>query len=101
VGTPDNHFEGEKYYCVPTIENSSEMVKQMEQERATQLHQMGLMDSVSMLKKHDVKNPERMVEKAREEQGIMETIELLKENPEVMEQVEQLIAQKEQGNVQK
>ena len=78
-------FDPEKYYCIATVENSPETMKQMAKDRAIQLNGTGKMNTVDMLDILDYQNPEQMYNRALEEQGLLSGATMLKENPMLSE----------------
>jgi hypothetical protein len=80
-------WDWERYFCVPIIENNPEMIKQLKENRALQLKGIGAMGTVRMLQELGYNNAEQIAAEAQEEAGIMQIIQILQENPELMQMV--------------
>lgn len=82
-----SQFNPDLYYCVPYVDTTPEIMKQMERDRAIQLNQAGKLSSVDMLSELNYPNPEQTYQRAMEEQGILQVVQLLQENPDLMESI--------------
>jgi hypothetical protein len=80
-------FNAELYYCVPFVETTPEIMKQMEKDRAIQLNQAGKMSTVDMLNELQIPNPEQVWQRALDEQGLMQVVQILQENPDLMQSI--------------
>ncbi len=84
-GVPD--WDWERYYVVPIIENSPEMVKQLKEQRAMQLKSMGAMSTVRMLQELGYNDAERIAQEALAEMNILAAVQKLQENPELLQAI--------------
>lgn len=80
-----NNYDWQKYYIEPVIENNPEAIKQLKKQEAMQLKGMGSMGTVRMLTELGYSNAEQIVEEAQSEQGILEVVQKLQENPELIQ----------------
>jgi hypothetical protein len=84
VSARGGQFHPEQYRVDATVESSPEAVRQQKVNQAMQLYQMGAYSMMRLLKDFGIVNPEQIVNEAKEEQGILQAEEILKENPELM-----------------
>jgi hypothetical protein len=84
-----SQFNPELYYCVPYVDTTPEVMKQMEKDRAIQLNATGKMSTIDMLNEINMPNPEMTYMRAMEEQGWMQVIEFFKANPDAMTEIQQ------------
>lgn len=91
IVNPNNipQFNPDNYYCVPYVDTTPEIMKQMKADRAIQLNQAGKMSTVDMLTELNVPNPVQTYERAMAENQILQTVQLLQENPELMDAIQQ------------
>jgi len=90
VNDPENTpltFEPERTSVFCEIVENLEMMKQLDRDLAIQLHQLGIMSGLDVLDKAGINNPNRVYEAARQEQGILDIMKFLQENPEHMQQL--------------
>ena len=80
-----NNYDWQKYYIEPIIENNPEAIKQLKKQEAMQLKGMGSMGTVRMLTELGYSNAEQIVEEAQSEQGILDVVQKLQENPELIQ----------------
>ena len=91
-------FDPEKYYCEPAIETMPEVMQQMERDRAIQLNANGKMSTTDMLAELGYTNPEQIWSKALEEQGNLQMIQMIKQNPALGEAFNMLVQSPELVN---
>lgn len=80
-------FHTELYVCKAMVETGAEAVKQQKVNLYMQLKQMGVISNRRLLAELDINNPDRVAEEAYEEQGVLEALEILKENPDLIDYV--------------
>ena len=66
-------------------------MKQMEQELAMRLHQMGLMSGRRVLEFTSISNPSRTYEEAQHELGMKRVVDFLNANPQARQYIEQIM----------
>jgi hypothetical protein len=80
-------FHPELFIVSATIDSGAEAVRQHKIDLAMTLKQMGVISSERLLSDLDVNNPKQVYKEALEEQGIMEAIRILTEDPDLMQYV--------------
>jgi hypothetical protein len=96
VNDPENSpltYEPERTTITCNLIENIEMVKQMEQELAMRLHQMGLMSGRRVLEYTSISNPSRTYEEAQHELGMKRVVDFLNQNPEMKQQIEMMMEQ--------
>ena len=81
-------YEPDNVTITCSLTEDVEVLKQLRREMAVQLFQMGIVSGRQVLEYTDFKNPERIWRDAKEEQGVMEIIDFLRDNPQLMEQLQ-------------
>ena len=80
-------FHTELYVCKAIVESGAEAVKQQKVNLYMQLKQMGVVSNRMLLSVLDVNNPDKVVEEAYSEQGVLEAVKVLQENPDLIDYV--------------
>lgn len=91
----ENRLDGDEYYVQITIQDNEEVVKQIERQFSTQLHQMGLISSLEFLRRNNEPNPEKKLDEAQTERGEKETLEMIRQHPELQQMIAQAFQQLE------
>lgn len=78
-------FHTELYVCKAIVESGAEAVKQQKVDLYMQLKQMGIVSNRLLLSVLDVNNPDKVMEENYEEQGVLEAVEIIKENPDLID----------------
>ena len=91
---PENYLDSEDYYCVVTIEQDPEIIKQAKKELAVMLSSKEAITNVDLLKMLDIPNAERLNENKLREQGILEIVAMLQQDPELMQEIRNLAMQR-------
>lgn len=82
-----NQFDSQLYYTVPFVDTTPEIMKQMEKDRAIQLADKGWMSPLDAMRINDIPNAELLYQRALESQGILQVVQLLQQNPELMQSI--------------
>ena len=91
-----NKLDSTNYYVEVTIQESQEVIKQIEREVATNLFDRGLLSPIDYLREIDKPNPEKLVEAAEAYRGEREVLEILRQFPELQQMVAQYAQQAQQ-----
>lgn len=88
-----NRLDADKFYVNVTIQENQEILKQIERESMDMLNQRGYVSGLDLMDSLDIPNAERKLENAQEERGQREILEVLQANPELMQVIQNYIAQ--------
>lgn len=80
-------FHPEMFKCRATVDSGAEAIRQQKIDLAMSLKQMGAISTERLLADLDINNPKQVWKEALEEQGLNEVINILTENPDLMDYV--------------
>jgi len=86
-------FEPERTLVFAEIVENIELLKQIQREQAMNLRAAGLLSGVDTIDYSGLDNPQRLYDRAMQEQGMLEVNKFLASNPEVMSQLEEMMSQ--------
>lgn len=84
-----NRLNADNYYVEISIQDNQEVVKQIEREMAMNLFDKGLLAPLDLLNTLDQPNPERTVQEAEKYRGEREILEVIRQFPELQQQIMQ------------
>lgn len=88
-----NMLSAENYYVEITIQENQEVVKQMEKEVVLELYKMGIGSDIDLLRKLDIPNPEKYLERSQESRGEKKYIDAIKSDPQLRALIDQFLQQ--------
>ena len=88
-----NRLDSDQYYIEITIQDNHEVVKQIEKEVADNLNNKGYMSGLDLMRTLDVPNPEKKLEQASAERGEKESLEAIRQFPELQQMISQFVQQ--------
>jgi len=90
-----NRLDADQYYVRVTIQENHETLKQIEREAMMNLNERGYVGGIDLMRSLDIPAPEKKYEAAMDERGEKQYVELIRSNPELMQIIDQFIAQQE------
>lgn len=90
-----NRLDADNYYVKVTIQENQETLKQIEREAMLNLNQRGYVGGIDLMKSLDIPSPEKKMEHAQQERQELQYVQMIRENPELMQVIDQFIAQQE------
>lgn len=93
-------LNSDNYYVEISIHDNQETVKQIEREMATNLFDRGLLSPVEFLRDLDRPNPEKSVEDAERYRGEREVLDVIRQFPELQQQIMQYAQMAQQQGAQ-
>jgi 3-hydroxymyristoyl/3-hydroxydecanoyl-(acyl carrier protein) dehydratase len=77
------------------IQENQEAMKQIEREAMMAMNQRGYIGGIDLMRSLDIAAPEKKYDMAMEERGERQYVEMIRSNPELMQIIDQFIAQQE------
>lgn len=93
-----NRLDQDAYFVKVTIQENQEMLKQIEKEAMMELNNRGYVGGIDLMKALDVTSPEKKLERAQEERGDLQYLEVIRNNPELMQIIDEFVQAQAQGN---
>lgn len=88
-----NRLDADSYFVEVIVQENQEILKQIERESMDMLNQRGYVSGLDLMESLDIPNPERKLDNAQEERGDREILNSLRSNPELMQVIQNYVAQ--------
>lgn len=90
-----NRLDADNYYVKVTIQENQETLKQIEREAMMELNNRGYVGGIDLMKSLDVSSPDKKMEHAQQERQELQYVQLIRDNPELMQIIDQFVAAQE------
>lgn len=90
-----NRLDADNYFTRVMIQENQEAMKQIEREAMMNLNERGYVGGIDLMRSLDIAAPEKKFDMAMEERGERQYVEMIRSNPELMQIIDQFIAQQE------
>lgn len=99
VVNPGNvsQFNPDMYFVEPYVDSTPEVMKEVTKDRFIQLNQAGKISTIDMLTELNIPNAQAVYDRAMEENQILQIAQILKENPEVAQEIQKFVQQNQQS----
>jgi len=90
-------FEPERTLVFAEVVENIELINQLKRQQALEMYSMGLLADRDALEFSGLDNPDRLHEAAQRQKGVKQVLDFLGNNPDIMQQLQQLMSGQERG----